>query len=124
MAQVLRTGKGGDADRASDLLGELRRYARDGTISVWGQPYSAASGFDQCGVLRPIEKEYWDEHTFYEPGCLMGERLDDVRTRHDGYVREAGLGLYCGLMVSRREIEAIWPQRRKRLQLRRPWQID
>jgi hypothetical protein len=113
----------GDSDRATDLLGELRRYARDGAINVWGQPYSGASGYDPFGVLAPIEKEYWDEHTFEEAGCLMGERLEHVRTRHDGYVREAGLGLYCGLMVSQREVETIWPPRRKRLRLRSPWQF-
>jgi hypothetical protein len=112
----------GDFERGNGLLGELRRHARDGTVRVWGQPYSAASKFDERGVLRPIEREYWDDHGL-DLMCLAAESLESVRTEHDGRVREAGLGLYCGLMVSRREVEAIWPPRRKRLQLRAPWQL-
>jgi hypothetical protein len=114
--------KEGDFERGNALLGEFRRHARDGSIRIWGQPYSATSGFDERGVLPLIEQQYWHDHEF-ALGCLAAERREDVRTEHDGYVMESGLGLYCGLMVSRREIEAIWPPRRKRLHLRTPWQL-
>ncbi len=109
--------KDGDFERGDALLGEFRRHARDGTLRVWGQPYSAASSFDERGVLRPIAREYWDDHEL-DLTCLAAESLESVRTEHDGYVRELGLGLYCGLMVSRCEVEATWLPRRKRLQLR------
>jgi len=112
----------GDFERGDAILGEFRRHARDGTIRVWGQPYSAASRFDERGVLRLIDQEYWDDHGL-DNLCLAGESRESVKTEHDGYVKEAGLGLYCGLMVSQREIEAIWPPRRKRLRLRAPWQF-
>jgi hypothetical protein len=88
----------GDFERGNALLGELRRHARDGTVTIWGQPYSAAGRFDDRGVLPPIEREYWDNHEL-DLRCLAAESLESVCTEHGGSVRDAGLGLYCGLMV-------------------------
>jgi hypothetical protein len=96
-------GEKGQTDRACDVADEMRQYARDGRLTVWGKEWRAST-FD------PIPQDYWVAHQIAFLS-LLRERQEDTATEKATF---DGKGpFYRELMVSRSQVEALWPQRRR-----------
>ncbi|HJT43217.1 MAG TPA: hypothetical protein VJ750_06905 [Rhizomicrobium sp.] len=89
----------GQTAAASDALQHMRQLAADGKMLIWGQ-------LDAHQLHVIIPREYWVDHQvdFLRAAMAEPERTATERTAHS-----ASYTQYSALMVSRAQIEAVWP---------------
>lgn len=101
---------------------QIRQAALSGSIKVWGKreiPPQHFGSAEECKeVWSLIPPHYWDDFKLTEmaTGPLYEDR---EHTWPDPYLSKESRNRYWALKVHQRELEAEWPNPRKRREFRR-----
>ena len=96
----------GQFERASQVAQEVRQFARDGRLAIFGKEWENST-FD------PISHDYWASNQISFLDML---RADPADTRTETATFESKGPIYKQLRANRAEFKSIWPPKKKEAQ--------
>ena len=112
---ILSTHESEGPDYLSRSREIIRQFAADGRLKIWGKRHlgvrsNFASQFDTVWVLLP--PEFWVDNRIQASASVEMENPNvpfTIPIRGNGTWN----GSYADLLVSRKEVEALWPERKQ-----------
>jgi hypothetical protein len=100
---------------ANAAVAEFIQAAADDRITIWGRTTAGA-------VFEKIPADFWRKNRIEWFGLLKGKPTTESTDRLilQGLAHET---TYSDLMTSKAQAEAAWPKRRRRLIVRKPWEM-
>ncbi|MBI5261634.1 MAG: hypothetical protein HY852_07435 [Bradyrhizobium sp.] len=96
---------------AVEALKSFRQAAADGHVQIWGKVVHG-------DVYEPIDADYWRSYQIEWFSLLRGQTITEPAVV--GVKRGSE---YVDLMVSKSQIEAVWPRKRRKIRLQKPWTV-